>query len=184
MSLIEKRMDHVVLVNEQDQPVGTMEKLEAHIKGVRHRAFSVLLFNEKGEYLIQQRANGKYHSSGLWSNTCCSHPRPDEAIDLAGERRLNEEIGISAKLAYAFHFEYREELDNNLVEHELDHVLVGQTESLGNMNPLEVQDMKFVSEEELLQGMESHPENYTAWFKIIMFEHLEKIKKSNKEVLV
>ena len=110
-------MEQVVLVDEQDQEVGLMEKLEAHEKGRLHRAFSVLLFNSKDEFLIQKRANHKYHSGGLWSNSCCSHPRPGEAIEEAGRRRLLEEINIEAKVTKAFHFEYRAELDNNLVEH-------------------------------------------------------------------
>ncbi len=168
--------EQVVLVNERDMELGTMEKLEAHIQGKRHRAFSVLIFNDKGEYLLQKRANHKYHSGGLWSNTVCSHPRPAEAIADAGSRRLMEEIGLSANVEPTFFFEYRAELDNNLVEHELDHVLCGKSNDTGVVNPEEVSELKFVEENALLKDMKQNPENYTAWFKIIMFEHLEKIK--------
>lgn len=175
--MFEPTGEHVVLVDDLDREVGTMEKLEAHVKGIRHRAFSVLLFNEKGEHLLQRRASDKYHSGGLWSNACCSHPRPTESITQAAERRLEEELGLKAHVAPAFFFEYREELDNALVEHELDHVLIGKIESFGPPNPEEVSEMKFISEENLLADIEKNPQDYTAWFKILMFDHLEKINK-------
>lgn len=172
--------EEVVVVDELDREQGTMNKIDAHFEGVRHRAFSVLLFNGKGDFLIQKRANNKYHSGGLWSNTCCSHPRPQEPIEAAGKRRLKEEVGIDAEVQSFFHFEYRAELDNNLIEHELDHVLMGRSESSGIVNPDECSELKFIPEKELLSDMKARPENYTAWFKILMFEHLEKIKAFNQ----
>src|SRR5688572_18081340 len=118
-------MDQVVLVDSSDKEVGVMDKMEAHRKGVLHRAFSVLLFNSKGEILLQKRSAVKYHSAGLWTNTCCSHPKPNESIDTAIRRRLIEEMGIDIQSEFAYKFEYRAAFDNGLIEHELDHVYIG-----------------------------------------------------------
>ena len=167
--------NEVVLVGPKDEVLGTMDKLEAHVKGELHRAFSVLLFNSKGETLIQKRALGKYHSGGLWSNTCCSHPMPNESILSAGKRRLQEEVYLTARLEEAFFFTYRAELDNQMIEHELDHVLFGQCESFGELNPEEASEMKFISLEELDHEIKQHPYLYTEWFKIILSQHRDKI---------
>lgn len=118
-------MEEVILVNEKDEPIGTMEKLEAHQKGALHRAFSVFLFNPKGELLLQRRALHKYHSAGLWTNTCCSHPRPGEETSAAAHRRLKEEMGMEADLRFMTSFQYRSEFENGLTEHEFDHVFIG-----------------------------------------------------------
>lgn len=160
-------MEHVILVDESDNPTGIMEKMEAHQKGVLHRAFSVFLFNTNNELLLQQRAHSKYHSGGLWTNTCCSHPRDGETTVAAGKRRLLEEMGISAELESSFSFIYRAELDNDLTEYELDHVLIGHFDGNPEINPDEVANWKYVSPEAIRLDMASHPEQYTAWFKIV-----------------
>lgn len=162
--------EKVILVDEQDREIGTMEKMEAHRNPRLHRAISVFIVNSKGEWLLQQRALGKYHSNGLWSNTCCSHPRPGETSHEAAIRRLHEEMGMQADLKELFHFIYREELDNNLSEFELDHVFVGISESIPNINPNEVLSWKYISFPELKKNVEKNPENYTVWFKKIMDE--------------
>jgi isopentenyl-diphosphate delta-isomerase len=170
-------MDFVVLVDSQDNEVGIMEKLEAHEKGLLHRAFSIFLFNSKGEMLLQQRALSKYHSPGLWTNACCSHPAPNETTLEAGKRRLQEELGLSTVLVEAFKFEYRASFDNSLTEHELDHVLVGYTDEFPQLNPDEAQDYRWVRWADLLSEMALYPEKFTVWFKIILTEHIEKLEK-------
>jgi isopentenyl-diphosphate delta-isomerase len=170
-------MDFVVLVDSQDNEVGIMEKLEAHEKGLLHRAFSIFLFNSKGEMLLQQRALSKYHSPGLWTNACCSHPAPNETTLEAGKRRLQEELGLSTVLVEAFKFEYRATFDNSLTEHELDHVLVGYTDEFPQLNLDEAQDYRWVRWADLLSEMALYPEKFTVWFKIILTEHIEKLEK-------
>ena len=128
-------IQEVILVNKNDEEIGTMEKMEAHVQGMLHRAFSVLIFNSNGQLLIHRRAFGKYHSEGLWTNTCCSHPLPGETIVEAANRRLVEEMGMKTSLSPLFSFIYRAELENNLVEHELDHVLIGFTDEQPLINP-------------------------------------------------
>src|SRR5689334_14921661 len=118
-------MEYVILVDASDNELGTMDKMEAHRKGVLHRAFSILLFNSKGEILLQKRSSLKYHSAGLWTNTCCSHPKPNEPMTTAAQRRLSEEMGINASLEFLYKFQYQVQLDNGLIEHELDHVYIG-----------------------------------------------------------
>lgn len=172
-------MEEVILVNEEDQPIGQMEKMEAHQKGLLHRAFSVLIFNSKDQVLLQKRASSKYHSGSLWTNTCCSHPRPGETVLYAANRRLMEEMGMTADLTERFHFIYKTDLDNDLVEHELDHVLVGQSDDLPKLNSDEAEDFKYIDLETLKQELNSSPENYTVWFKIIMeayFDHQFKVE--------
>jgi isopentenyl-diphosphate delta-isomerase len=172
-------MEEVILVNEEDQPIGQMEKMEAHQKGLLHRAFSVLIFNSKDQVLLQKRASSKYHSGGLWTNTCCSHPRPGETVLYAANRRLMEEMGMTADLTERFYFIYKTDLDNDLVEHELDHVLVGQSDDLPKLNSDEAEDFKYIDLETLKQELNSSPENYTVWFKIIMeayFDHQFKVE--------
>jgi len=170
-------MDYVILVDSQDNELGVMEKLEAHEKGILHRAFSIFLFNSKGEMLIQQRAMSKYHSPGLWTNACCSHPAPAETILDAGKRRLQEELGLSTVLVDAFKFEYRETFDNALTEHELDHVLVGYTDDSPILNSDEAKDYRWVDMSDLLVEISLNPELFTVWFKIILTEHIEKLQK-------
>jgi isopentenyl-diphosphate delta-isomerase len=170
-------MDYVVLVDSQDNELGKMEKLEAHEKGLLHRAFSIFLFNSKGEMLIQQRALSKYHSPGLWTNACCSHPAPNESIIQAGNRRLKEELGLSTELVDAFNFEYRETFENNLTEHELDHVLVGYSEENPILNQEEAKDYRWITWANLLEEIDLNPENFTIWFKIILTKHIEKLQK-------
>ena len=159
--------EQVVLVNEADAEIGLMSKQEAHEKGVLHRAFSVFIFNSRGEILLQQRASSKYHSPGLWSNTCCSHPRKGEQVSDAAARRLKEEMGMNCDLKHAFHFIYRAELDNSLIEHELDHVFFGFTDTLPQINEQEVQAWKYMTADSLIQDIHSNPERYTAWLKIV-----------------
>lgn len=161
-------MDLVILVDEHDRELGFMEKMEAHQKGVLHRAFSVLLFNSKGELLLQKRSATKYHSAGLWTNTCCSHPKPNEKIEEAVSRRLQEEMGISLMPEFAYKFLYKTTLDNNLIEHELDHVFVGVYDGNPQINSNEVEDCKFVALSELRQEIALHPDAYTHWFKLII----------------
>jgi isopentenyl-diphosphate delta-isomerase len=170
-------MDLVILVNSEDQETGTIEKLEAHRKGLLHRAFSIFLFNSSGEMLLQQRAESKYHSPGLWSNACCSHPAPNETTLAAGNRRLKEELGISTLLIQAFNFEYRESFENGLTEHELDHVMVGYTDENPTLNPSEAQDFCWISMADLKGKMNNNPENFTVWFNIIMNQHFDKLNK-------
>jgi isopentenyl-diphosphate delta-isomerase len=172
-------MEEVILVNEEDQPIGQMEKMEAHQKGLLHRAFSVLIFNSSEQVLLQKRASSKYHSGGLWTNTCCSHPRPGETVLDAANRRLMEEMGMTADLTERFHFIYKTDLDNDLVEHELDYVLVGQSDDLPKLNSDEAEDFKYIDLETLKEELKSSPENYTVWFKIIMeayFDHEFKVE--------
>lgn len=170
----------VVLVNEQDQPVGLMPKQEAHIKAMLHRAFSVFILNDKNEIMLQQRAAHKYHSPLLWANTCCSHQRDGESNIEAGRRRLQEEMGFSVPLKELFSFIYKAPFDNGLTEHEFDHVMVGYYNEAPAINPDEVADWKWMSIEEIATDMKLHPEVYTAWFKIIFdkfYHYIEAQKK-------
>ena len=159
-------MEFVVLVDRDDNETGTMEKQEAHLKGVLHRAISVFIFNSKGELLLQQRAAGKYHSANLWTNTCCSHPRPGEGVRDAAVRRLYEEMGMKCDLKKLFSFIYEAPLDNNITEHEFDHVFTGISDELPVPDPLEVAAWRYISINELSTDLKAHPEKYTAWFKI------------------
>lgn len=159
-------MEEVILVNGQDEPVGRMEKMAAHYEAALHRAFSVFLFNEKGEMLLQQRAKQKYHSGGLWTNACCSHPRPGEETKAAAKRRLFEEMGIQTPLQKIFDFTYKASFDNGLTEHEYDHVFTGNYGGEVKPNKDEVQDYCFKKMEEIKASLESHPHKYTAWFHI------------------
>ena len=160
-------MEKVILVNQEDEVLGSMEKMEAHRTGSLHRAFSVFIFNKNNELLIQQRAIEKYHSGGIWTNSCCSHPQPNEKIIDAGKRRLIEELGFSTPLKAEFSFIYRAELDQGLTEHELDHVLTGSYEEIPDFNKEEVMAVKYVSMSDLENHISSNPEEYTEWFKII-----------------
>jgi isopentenyl-diphosphate delta-isomerase len=158
-------MENVILVDERDTPLGTMEKIEAHEKGLLHRAFSVFVFNEKRELLLQQRAAEKYHSPGLWTNTCCSHPRPGELTVDAAVRRMNEEMGFTTELEEVFSFIYRSGVGRGLTEHELDHVLVGRFSGTPVPDPREVMSWRFASPDRIAEELETYPENFTAWFR-------------------
>ncbi|CAM1339933.1 isopentenyl-diphosphate Delta-isomerase [Tenacibaculum aestuarii] len=169
--------EHVILVDEQDNPIGLMEKIEAHEKALLHRAFSVFVFNEKNELMLQQRASEKYHSPLLWTNTCCSHQRDGESNIEAGKRRLQEEMGFSCELEELFSFIYKAPFDNGLTEHELDHVMIGRFNDEPIINPEEVASYKWMPLEEVKSDIENYPEKYTAWFKIIFKESYDKISK-------
>ncbi len=157
----------VIHVDENDSVLGYVPKLQAHQEGLLHRAVSILLFNDKGDWLLQKRADHKYHSGGLWSNTCCSHPYPEEEVQIAAERRLIEEMGISCSLKKMYSFTYRAELDNDLTEHEIDHLFFGKYEGAPKLNPDEVSDWKFITFKDLEKDLNDNPENYTQWFKLI-----------------
>ncbi|MDC7996327.1 isopentenyl-diphosphate Delta-isomerase [Altibacter sp. HG106] len=159
--------EQVILVNDRDEPIGLMGKQEAHVKGLLHRAFSVFVFNDKNELMLQQRATHKYHSPGLWTNTCCSHQREGEANVSAGKRRLQEEMGFSTELKETTSFIYKAPFDNGLTEHEYDHILVGSYNEAPQINPEEVADWKWESLDQIEADMKEHPERYTTWFKII-----------------
>jgi isopentenyl-diphosphate delta-isomerase len=167
----------VVLVDETDLETGTMEKMEAHLLGVLHRAFSIFIFNSKGEFLLQQRAQGKYHNGGLWTNTCCSHPNPGEDILKAASRRLSEEMGFQTSLSPAFTFIYKASFDNGLTEHEFDHVFTGIFDGDIKADKKEVGDYCYKTLEEIESSLKTHPEKYTEWFKIA----LPQIKVFHKE---
>jgi isopentenyl-diphosphate delta-isomerase len=167
-------MENVILVDTNDTPVGQMEKLKAHLKGELHRALSVLVFNNDGEILLQQRAFSKYHTPGLWSNTCCSHPRPGEDSLEAATRRLHEEMGFTTPLIKSFDFIYKAHFDNGLIEHEFDHVFFGTFDGEPDINPEEANDFKWVKLNILMEDMRSSPENYTVWFRIIMEKMAER----------
>lgn len=167
--------DQVVLVNENDGEIGFMQKLEVHQKGLLHRAFSVFIFNSNGELLLQQRAQGKYHSEGLWSNTCCSHPLPDEQTHDAAVRRLKEEMGISTQLNFLYSFIYNAKLGNGLTEHELDHTFWGISDELPVINTSEVSNYKYISVTDLKKEMKENPASYTEWLKICFDEVAVKI---------
>ena len=162
--------EQVILVNEKDEPIGLMGKMEVHEKGLLHRAFSVFVFNSKQEVLLQQRAACKYHSPNLWTNTCCSHPRAGETNQQAGERRLQEEMGLQVPLQEVFSFIYKAPFDNGLTEHEYDHVLIGYSDAQPQINPEEVASWKWLSLEAIKEDILQAPERYTAWFKIIFEE--------------
>lgn len=159
-------MEQVILVDKDDCEIGVMEKMEAHQQAVLHRAFSVFLFNPQGKMLLQQRALIKYHSAGLWTNTCCSHPRPGETLENAVSRRLIEEMGIATKVSKAFDFIYQAELPDNLNEYEFDHVFIGNYDADVRPNHLEVANFVYQSLEEVEANLQSHPEKFTVWFKI------------------
>ena len=156
----------VILVDESDRPVGIMEKMEAHRRALLHRAFSVFIFNSMGEMLLQQRAKEKYHSAGLWTNACCSHPRPGEDTREAAIRRLREELGFSTELEKLFEFTYRSAFDNGLTEYEFDHVFIGKYDREITPNGAEVSDYRFLSFPAIETEMEVAPERFTSWFRL------------------
>lgn len=171
--------EQVILVNENDEPIGLMEKIEAHEKAELHRAFSVFILNDKNEVMLQQRAACKYHSPLLWTNTCCSHQRAGETNIQAGKRRLQEEMGFQTDLKELFSFIYKAPFDNGLTEHELDHVMIGYYNQIPAINTDEVESWKWMSIEAIKKDMQQQPDNYTAWFKIIFekFDHFIEAQK-------
>ncbi|RZJ70888.1 isopentenyl-diphosphate Delta-isomerase [Flavobacterium sp.] len=162
--------EKVILVNENDEQIGLMPKLEAHEKAVLHRAFSVFILNDKNELMLQQRAAQKYHSPLLWTNTCCSHQREGESNLEAGTRRLREEMGFETELRELFHFIYKAPFDNGLTEHELDHVMIGFYKGEPKINEEEVEDWKWMAIDDVKRDMERRPELYTIWTRIIFDE--------------
>ncbi|MBQ0770104.1 MAG: isopentenyl-diphosphate Delta-isomerase [Bizionia sp.] len=159
--------EKVILVNEKDEQIGLMPKMEAHEKALLHRAFSVFVFNDKNELMLQQRALSKYHTPGLWTNTCCSHQREGESNLEAGKRRLQEEMGFVTELEERTSFIYKAPFDNGLTEHEYDHIMVGHYNDEPNVNPDEVEAYKWMLLEDVKADMKNNPDLYTAWFKII-----------------
>lgn len=168
--------EYVVLVNEQDQAIGTMEKMVAHRSGMLHRAFSIFLFDPEGRVLLQQRADAKYHSAGLWSNACCSHPRPGEDVLSAAVRRLGEELGAEAGLEKRFAFTYHAHFANHLQEHEFDHVLFGAFSGVLHPDPEEIKAVRWLSPEELSAELATMPEAFTPWLRICWPKVLEHIQ--------
>jgi len=171
--------EQVILVNTNDEEMGFMEKMEAHRKAILHRAFSIFIFNSKGEMLLQQRAVHKYHSSNLWTNACCSHPRPGEKTTDAASRRLKEEMGFDVPVKKIFDFTYKVSFENGLTEYEFDHVYIGYYDGQVNVNPDEVQDYCFKRVNEIKDSLQSHPQKYTAWFHLA-FPKIEKWIKENE----
>ena len=171
-------MERVILVDRQDNEIGTEEKMKAHSNGGQlHRAISVFLFNGKGETLLQQRASTKYHSKAKWANTCCSHPRPGESNEAAAERRLIEEMGIKAKLEERFVFPYHAEVGSGLTEQEYDHIFFGRYEGVPKPNKDEVQDWKWVSIEEFGRWVKEKPEDFAAWVVLMADRFVEEARK-------
>ena len=169
-------MEYVVLVDENDNEIGQLEKQAAHIDTHLHRAFSIFLFNSKGELLMQQRALSKYHSPGLWTNTCCSHPRPGETLEEATSRRLMEEMGMACPMHEVYTFIYKAPVGEGLTEHEFDHVLIGQSDDTPIINHEEVESWKYMTVADLKDDIQFHPEQYTEWFKITFEEMLHHAK--------
>ena len=170
-------MEKVILVDRKDHKIGLMEKQEAHIKGLLHRAFSVFVFNKNNELLLQKRALHKYHSGGLWTNTCCSHPRENENTLDAANRRLQEEMGVSCKLEFKFNFIYKASLDNKLFEHEFDHVFFGFSDNLPQINKEEVDSFEYKPLNFITADIIGNPNKYTEWFKICLNEVVKNYEK-------
>ncbi|WP_417887443.1 isopentenyl-diphosphate Delta-isomerase [Zunongwangia sp.] len=169
--------DQVILVNEKDEQIGLMEKIEAHEKGLLHRAFSVFVFNKKGELMLQQRALEKYHTPGLWTNTCCSHQREGETNIEAGKRRLMEEMGFTTELKDTISFIYKAPFDNGLTEHEFDHILIGYYDEQPKPNLDEVNNWKWMNLEAVKNDIQENPKLYTEWFKIIFDKYYKHISE-------
>ena len=166
----------LILVNEKDEMTGTAGKMEAHQKGLLHRAFSVFVFNSKGEMLLQQRAVNKYHSGGLWTNACCSHPQPGEETEEAARRRLKEEMGFDIPVTRSFDFVYKANFENGLTEYEFDHVFAGEYDGPVNFNKEEVMNVCYKTMEDIRAALKAAPQNYTAWFQLA-FPKIESWRK-------
>ena len=171
---------HVVTVNELDEQTGTMEKMEAHQLGILHRAFSVFILNDNNELLLQQRAKKKYHSGGLWTNTCCSHPMPEENTVSAAERRLKEEMGIECRVDPAFTFVYKADVGDGLIEHEYDHVFIGRYSGKCDANPDEVNGYQYLSLNEIENWIKKRPGDFTVWMRIAFPRFLNYLEKEER----
>lgn len=158
----------VILVNERDEWLGLADKMQAHKTGLLHRAFSVFVLNDKNEMLIQRRAEDKYHSPGLWSNACCSHPRAGESTMAAAHRRMQEELGIECVIEEIFTYRYKADVGNGLIENEYDHIYIGTSNSVPTLNPEEVSDYQYISIDKLSEWMQAEPESFTAWFRLLL----------------
>ena len=169
-------MTEVILVNEKDEAIGQMEKIQAHEKGKLHRAFSIFLVNDKMQVLLQKRKLDKYHSGGLWSNACCSHPLPEEKTIDAAHRRMIEELNMDCKLDFVFSFIYKIKLEN-VIENEYDHVYIGKTNETPNFNPDEISEIKWVELDFLLLDLKLNPKKYSYWFHHILTHHFKKIER-------
>ena len=165
----------VILVDQDDNVIGSMDKLEAHQKGLLHRAFSIFVFNSNNELLIHKRAMGKYHSEGLWTNTCCSHPMPGESIIEAAHRRLKQEMGFDCEMKNVFSFIYDVALENELIEHELDHVVIGRFNGEPVLNLEEASEFKWESLDKIIDDIKLKPEEFTYWFKVILEKHIDQL---------
>jgi len=176
--------EQVIIVDKKDNPISIMGKLEAHQKGLLHRAISVFIFNSEGKMLLQRRALHKYHTPGLWSNTACSHPRVGEVTIDAAKRRLKEEMGIYTDLYFSFSFLYKALFKNGLIEHELDHVYLGFSDNKPFFNPLEVCEYRYLSRQELMKELNDNPDSFTPWFKICVQKVLESQFYMQKTVLI
>ncbi len=174
--------EYVILVDEQDQELGVMEKMQAHQEAKLHRAVSVFVFNANKELLLQKRAATKYHSTNLWANTCCSHPKPKEDTLDAAKRRLQEEMGLRCDLKYIFNFTYLANLENGLSEHELDHVFFGFSDDVPKPNPEEVAAYKYMSLPEIENQLKQNPQEFTAWFKLIFARVKNELNKNIKTI--
>ncbi|HEX6224093.1 MAG TPA: isopentenyl-diphosphate Delta-isomerase [Chryseolinea sp.] len=172
--------NNVVLVNDDDSAIAVMEKLEAHRKGLLHRAFSIFIFNSQDEMLLQQRAGNKYHGGGLWTNACCSHPQWGEDIKQSAAQRLQYEMGISCDLEHLFKFTYRATVENNLIEHELDYIFAGYTDATPSINIGEVQNYRWIRPETLILELQSQPEIFTAWFKVLAGRVIAEFQRKKK----
>lgn len=169
-------MEEVVLVDEHDRPVGRGEKIETHLRPRLHRAFSVFVFDSSGRLLLQKRSSAKYHSGGLWSNTCCSHPRPGEPTDAAARRRLIEEMGFDCEVTKVFDLVYYAELDNNFFEHEYDHVFAGRYDGSPSPDPREVEDWKWIDVQALAEDLRANPHVYSYWLRVSFDELLRRLQ--------
>ncbi len=177
---------NVILVDENNCAIGEMEKLEAHVNGKLHRAFSIFIFNAKGELLLQQRDDKKYHSGGLWTNTVCSHPEPNKDLYECVQNRMQEEMGFMVPVQEIFTFLYKSGYENGLTEHEFDHVFIGKYNENPDPNPEEVMNFKWISLLEIKKDININPEKYTSWFKILMKNStfLEIVERKKEEILL
>jgi len=169
-------VEEVILVDKNDQVLGKAEKIATHVKGDLHRAFSIFIFDRTGRLLIQKRARTKYHSGGLWSNTCCSHPRPEEDTHIAAHRRLKEEMGFDCDLKKVFELVYKAELDNNLIEHEYDHIFIGQFADEPVVDSREVEEFRWIGMDSLIDEVAAKYNNYTYWLRIALGESCQFLK--------
>ncbi len=169
--------EEVILVDRHDAPLGFMEKMEAHRGAHLHRAFSVFLFDAQGRMLLQRRSEGKYHCGGLWSNAVCSHPRPDETMEISISRKMQQEIGASPEVEKAFTFYYKANLDNGLTEHELDHIFIGRCNGELQLNPAEVDAVRYAYPEEIMADMERNSSAYTPWFRLLLPKMMEYLSR-------